>query len=470
MIMKVAAAILLFVAATSAAPATAQAAKEVALTFDDAPMPTSKHFTSTERTETLIRKLKELKVDQVMIFANPCKGENAQDTVAQLKKYKDAGHLIANHTCSHPRYDTVGFRMFSNDALKGDQLLAPLMTGQQKFFRYPMLNESEFVAARDQMRTWLKENNYRNGYVTLDNDDYLFSFKINKAKAEKIAVEYDKVKELLVRHILDSAEFYNALAIKTLGRSPKHVILLHEMDATVMFIGEIVTKFRAHGWKIISPAEAFKDPIYLEQPKNTYSNNGLIAQLAYEKSKVKDKYDTYTSASDEMDKILVKLPTDYKDVPLPTSIKELLAGDDLRKYHKQPFGPKEGPFDGAAAFRLRGYLVRDGKQIKVEFSKVEGEYNLDIREVPKLRFLLTSSGSYRDDPYSFFLQREPYGAIYLKYFLSEDLAKKPYMKGWHLSKDRKSVAPIALIAISSRDGEQWPSLDEVRKLQPEPLR
>ena len=82
------------------------------------------------------------------------------------------------------------------------------------------------------------------------------------------------------------------------------VILFHEMDITVMFIGELVTELRARGWKIISPAEAFKDPIYLEQPKNTYANNGVIAQLAFEKTGVKDKFSPYQSVSDGLDGIL----------------------------------------------------------------------------------------------------------------------------------------------------------------------
>lgn len=280
------------------------AAKEIALTFDDAPMPTTKHFASQERTETVIRKLEELKVPQVMIFANPCKDADSKQTIAQLKKYKDAGHLIANHTCTHPRLDTVGFDAYTKDAAKADQLLGPLMADEQKFFRYPMLNESNDVKLRDQVRTWLKENNYRNGYVSLDNDDYLFSFKINKAKNQNKTIDYSKVRSLFLKHVLEAADYYEALAVKTLGRSPKHVILLHEMDATVMFIGELVTELRARGWKIIPVSEAFKDPIYLEQPKNTYANNGLIAQLAFEKTGAKDKFDSYQSTSDELDKIL----------------------------------------------------------------------------------------------------------------------------------------------------------------------
>ena len=91
-------------------------AKEIALTFDDAPMSSSLHFSSEERTEALIKKLRNAKTPAAMIFANPCKRDDYKSLLAQLRKYRDAGHLIGNHTCNHPRFDKVGFKDFSEDA------------------------------------------------------------------------------------------------------------------------------------------------------------------------------------------------------------------------------------------------------------------------------------------------------------------------------------------------------------------
>ncbi len=60
-------------------------AKEIALTFDDAPVVSSKHFESSARTDEMIKKLKILNVPEVMIFANPCK--DLTNSIVQLKKY-----------------------------------------------------------------------------------------------------------------------------------------------------------------------------------------------------------------------------------------------------------------------------------------------------------------------------------------------------------------------------------------------
>lgn len=219
-------------------------AKEIALTFDDAPVSSSKHFESLARTQELIKKLKALNVQGAMVFANPCKDE--KNGIAQLKKYVEAGHFIGNHTCSHPKLDDTGFARYSKDAEKGDQLLSSLFKGQ-KFFRFPFLNESKDEKLRDEMREWLRINKYRNGMVSIDNDDYIFSWAINKAKDQGKKIDYPKVEKLFLDHLIGAANFYDNLAVKTMGYSPKHVILLHEVDATVMFVEALVKELRSQG-------------------------------------------------------------------------------------------------------------------------------------------------------------------------------------------------------------------------------
>lgn len=266
--------------------------KEIALTFDDAPRRSTPHFETHARTTALIQKLKDLNVPPVMIFANPCNRPDQKDVLAQLKAYRDAGHLVGNHTCSHPHLDEVGLEAFKADMQKADQLLTPFFSGQ-KFFRFPFFNEGKDEKVRDQVRVWLKEHAYRNGFATVDTDDTVLSERLNVAKKLGKKINYDKVQELYVKHVVGAAEFYEALALEQLGRSPKHVVLLHEIDSSVLFIEALVKELRSRGWKIISAEEAYKDPVYLSSPKNTYSGNALLSQLYYEKIGYPPKYTFY---------------------------------------------------------------------------------------------------------------------------------------------------------------------------------
>lgn len=278
-------------------------AKEIALTFDDSPKGPSGHFGSIERTETLIRKLAAENIPAVMIFANPCMRKDTGEVLQQLSLYKKAGHRVENHTCTHPRLDDVGFDSFKEDFLRADLLLKPLSIGQ-KFFRFPFLNEGREPNLRDQVRKFLKENDYRNGMVSVDNDDYQFSFKVNEAKRLGKKIDYDSIKDLFVDHIIGAAEYYDQLSKDTLGYSPRHVLLLHEFDITVMFIEDAIRALRQRGWKIISAQQAFEDPLYQNQPKSTYANNGIIAQIHHDKTGVKKGYFVFEELNRKLDDIL----------------------------------------------------------------------------------------------------------------------------------------------------------------------
>lgn len=278
-------------------------AKEIALTFDDAPGDATLHFQPKDRTNRLLAELKKANVPPVIIFANPCNGDGPALNQVQLKKFKNAGHIIGNHTCTHPRFDEVDLEKFIADTARAEALLGSLMSSQ-KYFRYPFFNEGKDVEARDKFRVWLNSHAYQNVSSSLENEDTLFSNRINEAKKQNKKIDYDKVKELFLKHIVDGVEFYDRLAVETLGRSPKHIILLHDKDATVLFIADLIKELRKRGWTLIDAAEAAKDPLYLMQPKNVMSTYGILAQVAYEKNGAFEPYYNFTQMKKELNAVL----------------------------------------------------------------------------------------------------------------------------------------------------------------------
>jgi hypothetical protein len=82
--------------------------------------------------------------------------------------------------------------------------------------------------------------------------------------------------------ITRSTEFYDAMAQETLGRSPHHVLLLHENDLAAMFVGDLVSELRRRGFRIVPATVAFEDPIADREPDTLYLGQGRIAALAHE--------------------------------------------------------------------------------------------------------------------------------------------------------------------------------------------
>jgi len=77
--------------------------------------------------------------------------------------------------------------------------------------------------------------------------------------------------------------FYDNIAQKTLGRSPKHVLLLHENDMAALFIADLIEHIRLQGWKVISPQEAYEDPIASTIPDVLFNGQGRVAAIAKSK-------------------------------------------------------------------------------------------------------------------------------------------------------------------------------------------
>lgn len=287
-----------FLALTAAA-----SAKEIALTFDDAPGEDTGIFKVEERTDELIRKLKLLDVPQAIFFANPCNGGRRKMILRQLAKFRNSGNLIGNHTCTHPRLDKVGFERFALDVDKADALLESLIQGQ-KVFRFPFFNEGSDKLTRDQVRNWLKSRGYKNIPSSVENEDPVFSLKLNQAKAAGKKIDYIKVETLFVDHVLAGAEFYEKLAREVLGYSPKHILLLHDKDATVLFLESLIRALRKNGWTIIGAQEAIRDPLYSLEPQNTHAEYGLLAQVAFEKSGAFAPYYDFEKLKRELNAVL----------------------------------------------------------------------------------------------------------------------------------------------------------------------
>tara|TARA_Y100000768_G_C23986273_1_gene689029 strand:- start:4346 stop:4675 length:330 start_codon:yes stop_codon:yes gene_type:complete len=80
---------------------------------------------------------------------------------------------------------------------------------------------------------------------------------------------------------MESIEYYDQMARQHLKRSPKHILLLHEMDISALFIGDLVIALRKKGWKIITPEEAYNDPISKYETNQIFPYNpGRIGEIA----------------------------------------------------------------------------------------------------------------------------------------------------------------------------------------------
>lgn len=254
-------------------------AGEIALTFDDAPMPDSALMTGAQRTQKLIAALQASAVKDVLFFCTTKHIDKKGDQ--RLQQYVANGFHLAHHSHSHESANILTHEAYLQDFVKADGILRKYKNFLP-LHRFPFLHYGKDVASIQALQKSIHQAGYEMGYVTVDNADWYLNHLMLKAFEEGNPQAVDVMRELYVNTLWNGIVFFDNLAKKTLGRSPKHVLLLHENDTSALFIADLVVKIRSEGWKIISPQEAYLDPLANKLPGGSFHKQGRIAALAHE--------------------------------------------------------------------------------------------------------------------------------------------------------------------------------------------
>jgi peptidoglycan/xylan/chitin deacetylase (PgdA/CDA1 family) len=262
------------------APAAAQD-KRIALSFDDIPRFQGGFMTPDERTVKLIAGLREAGVGQAAFFVTSGNLEDdyGANGETRIRAYIAAGHVIANHSYSHSHLSDNTIADYIADLDKTEAWLEG-RPGRRPWYRFPYLDEGRDVERRDALRAALRERGLSNGYVTVDMWDWAIDDLASKAVRENRAIDREALREFYVETIVRGADFFDRTARATLGRSPAHVLLLHETDLNALFIADVVAALRADGWTIVPIDEAYRDPIAEAEPDTLYLGGGRINALA----------------------------------------------------------------------------------------------------------------------------------------------------------------------------------------------
>jgi peptidoglycan/xylan/chitin deacetylase (PgdA/CDA1 family) len=254
------------------------AAQRLALSFDDGFDPIAQPRAATLNA-SLLRALAEHKVRTIFFVA----GSRVDSAVGLklMQDWSDAGHLLANHGYSHLNLNSpeVTLEQFIEDVVKNESLLASLPRAEKRF-RFPYLKEGGSEEKRDGFRQWLLMNNYASGAVSIDASDWYYDRRL-RAWLDGNPEKYPSAfREPYMAHLLDRANYYSSLARQALGRDVDHVMLLHTNTINAYFLPDIIAMFRAAGWEIIDPAEAYQDAVYATQPQVLPAGESIIWSLA----------------------------------------------------------------------------------------------------------------------------------------------------------------------------------------------
>ncbi|UIJ77589.1 polysaccharide deacetylase family protein [Acinetobacter sp. SH20PTE14] len=253
-------------------------AKDIALSFDDGLNPES-NLDALQINNDILKTLKANNVSAI-VYPSISKigGKQGLDIISEWGKQ---GHRIGNHGNLHLNLNKgdVTLTDYLVDMEQGHQAFSSLQ-GFVPRYRFPFLKEGNTVEKRDGVREWLSAHKYQSGAVSIDASDWYYNQLFLKYKNKNDQESLDKLKQAYIAHLLDRAEYYDGLAVNTLGRSPKHILLLHVRAINAAWLGDIINSFNQYGWRFIDSDTAYQDSIYQIQPKTLPAGESILWSIA----------------------------------------------------------------------------------------------------------------------------------------------------------------------------------------------
>ncbi len=276
----------------------------IAFSFDDGNTDDILVYKGEVWNDMIINQLKRNHI-QTVLFTCGKSLDNDKGKVF-LQKWNDAGNFIANHTYNHLNYNDslMTYGEFVHEILQCDSVIKSYKN-YQKIFRFPYLKTGNTIAKRDQICSFLKNNGYRNGWVTIANSDWYINYRLIKKLTENPQTDINAYRDFYINHIFERAVYYNNLSKEINHRQIKHTLLLHINLTSALFLGDLIAKFKKEGWMIENYSTAIKDPIYKENPSTTEFS--LIWSQAKRSGKFEDQLRQHDESGDleknQMDKL-----------------------------------------------------------------------------------------------------------------------------------------------------------------------
>jgi peptidoglycan/xylan/chitin deacetylase (PgdA/CDA1 family) len=245
-------------------------AQTIAVTIDDLPVVTTQRELAARRdiTKRLLGHIRGAKVPAVG-FVNENKlyrnEQRAEDEIALLKMWLDAGLELGNHTYSHRSLNRIPIEEYKADLLKGEAITKELLRSKgrgMRYFRHPFLQTGRSMEIKADFHAFLKEHGYTIAPITFDNGDYIFARAYDNARDKNDRDLMKRVGEAYVPYMEAKMAYWEQQSQKLLGRNMSHTLLLHANSINAEYFDDLAAMLKKRGYKFVTLEEALRDEAY----------------------------------------------------------------------------------------------------------------------------------------------------------------------------------------------------------------
>jgi peptidoglycan-N-acetylglucosamine deacetylase len=236
-------------------------AEPVLLTIDDLPLVSAQYFTRAEQARQFraILDAIEKRGARGLFFANGARIQPSDRPL--LDELVRRGHLVGNHTYSHPALNDVSPEEYEADILRNDRALTPWMKAP-KYFRYTFLQTGVTRPVRDAITRFLAAEGYQAVPVTIDTDDWDFNLEYTRAVKRNAPGDAAAIARSYLETVARNAATGRAEARSKIGRDVSHVLLLHMNLLNADVLEQVLSGLAQDGFSFAPPDEVLEDPVY----------------------------------------------------------------------------------------------------------------------------------------------------------------------------------------------------------------
>jgi peptidoglycan-N-acetylglucosamine deacetylase len=262
--------ILIAFASLPAAQRPAPQARTMAVTIDDLPYlhraPDGYLPAAQRGTATILAALKKHGVPAVgFVNENKLDAATVDERAARtalLEQWVAAGHVLGNHTFSHPDANRLTVDAYLDEVDKGEVVTKRLMQARRPYplyFRHPMTRTGDTAEKKAGIAQGLASRGYTIAPHTIENSDFVFDVAYARADAgmrAKLAADY-------LAHTLAATEFAEQKARELFGRDDvPQTLLIHTIAINADHLDALLGRLVARGYRFITLEAAMRDPAY----------------------------------------------------------------------------------------------------------------------------------------------------------------------------------------------------------------
>jgi peptidoglycan-N-acetylglucosamine deacetylase len=254
----------------SAAQQSAAPARTMAVTIDDLPfLPrgADAYLPAAGRgTTAILAALKTHRAPAVgFVNENKLEAATAAERAARtalLEQWVAAGHVLGNHTFSHPDANQLTVDAYLDQIDKGEVVTKRLMQARRPYplyFRHPMTHTGDTAEKKAGIARGLASRGYTITPHTIENSDFVFDVAYARADAAMRA----KLAESYLAHTMAATDFAEQKARELFGRDDvPQTLLIHTMAINADHLDALLGRLVARGYRFITLEAAMRDAAY----------------------------------------------------------------------------------------------------------------------------------------------------------------------------------------------------------------